>query len=101
MAEPNQKPADPNGRVPHWTLAAALGVAGLVLFPVLGKSGIWDPYELDAADLARRVSIQAFHARGLELPGAASSMPTLTDLRMGELPFTSIALGFKLFGLHD
>src|ERR1043166_9649718 len=84
-----------------WTLPAALGVAVVVLFPVLGKSGIWDPYELGAADLARRIAIQAFGARGLELPGAAGSMPTLSDLKMGELPFTSMALGFKLFGLHD
>src|SRR4029079_13133334 len=29
------------------------------------------------------------------------SLPTLTDLRMGELPFTSMALGFKLLGLRD
>jgi len=79
----------------------AYGVAAVALFSVLAKSGIWDPYELDAADLARRIAIQVFGARGLELPGAQSSLPTLTDLEMGELPFTSMALGFRLFGLHD
>ncbi|WP_437731132.1 glycosyltransferase family 39 protein [Sorangium sp. So ce1335] len=79
----------------------ALALAALALLPLLGKSGIWDPYELDRADLARRIAIHAFGARGLDLAGAAGQMPTLTDLGMGELGFTSMALGFRLFGLHD
>ncbi len=79
----------------------ALGIAALMLFPLLGRSGIWDPYELDAGDLARRIALRVFGAASLDVPGAASSLPTLTDLHMGELPFTSMALGFKLFGLHD
>src|SRR4030095_14607642 len=79
----------------------ALGAAVLVLFPVLAWSGIWDPYELDAADLARRIAVRVLGARALEMPNAVNTLPTLSDLRMGELPFTSMALGFKLFGLHD
>ncbi|WP_437875039.1 glycosyltransferase family 39 protein [Sorangium sp. So ce513] len=79
----------------------ALALAALALLPLLGKSGIWDPYELDRADLARRIAIHAFGARGLDLAGSAGQMPTLTDLGMGELGFTSMALGFRLFGLHD
>ncbi|MFT3769209.1 MAG: glycosyltransferase family 39 protein [Minicystis sp.] len=79
----------------------ALGAAVLVLFPALAWSGIRDPYELDAADSARRIAVRVFGARGLEMPNAVNLLPTLTDLRMGELPFTSMALGFKLFGLHD
>jgi 4-amino-4-deoxy-L-arabinose transferase-like glycosyltransferase len=79
----------------------ALGIAAVILFPMLAKSGIWDPYELDAADLARRIALRSFGAHALEMPGAINVMPTLTDLRMGELPFTSMALGFRLFGLHD
>lgn len=79
----------------------ALAAAVIVLFPVLGKSGIWDPYELDSADLARRIAVRLFGAQGLELPGAVNTLPTLSDLKMGELGFTSMALGFKLFGLHD
>ena len=86
---------------PDWQRWLALAVAAAVLFPVLAKSGIWDPYELDAADLARRIALHVFHAHSLEVPGAINVMPTLTDLRMGELPFTSMAVGFKLFGLHD
>jgi 4-amino-4-deoxy-L-arabinose transferase-like glycosyltransferase len=79
----------------------ALGIAVLVLFPILARSGIWDPYELDAADLARRIAARVFGATSLDLPGGVNGLPTLTDLHMGELPFTSMALGFKLFGLHD
>jgi 4-amino-4-deoxy-L-arabinose transferase-like glycosyltransferase len=79
----------------------ALFVAALMLLPLLGTSGIWDPYELDSADLARRIAVSAFGAQRLQLPDAVSSMPTLSDLRMGELGFTSMALGFKLFGLRD
>ncbi len=89
------------GGLLRWSRPIALGIAALVLFPILGQSGIWDPYELDAADLARRIALRVFHASALELPSAASTLPTLTDLKMGELPFTSMALGFKLFGLHD
>lgn len=79
----------------------AYAIAAIVLFPFLAKSGIWDPYELDAADLARRIAVRVFHAASLEIPGSISTLPTLTDLRMGELPFTSMALGFRAFGLHD
>lgn len=89
------------GRGPDRHRLLALGVAALVLFPILGRSGIWDPYELDTGDLARRIALRAFGAASLDLPGGVNVMPTLTDLKMGELPFTSMALGFKLFGLHD
>jgi len=78
----------------------ALAIAALILFSAVANSGIWDPYELDAADLARRVAIHVFNAQDLELPGAVNSLPTLTDLEMGELPFTSMALGFDVFGLR-
>ncbi len=76
-------------------------VAAAMFFGTLAKSGIWDPYELDAAEYSRRIAIHVFHAQNLELPDALNVMPTLSDLRMGELPFTSMALGFKLLGLRD
>jgi hypothetical protein len=79
----------------------ALAAALVVLFPVLAKSGIWDPYELDAADLARRIAVRVLGASSLSMPNALNSLPTLTDLKMGELGFTSMAVGFKLFGLRD
>ncbi len=85
----------------RWVGALALAIAALVLFPFLPKSGVWDPYELDTADLARRIAVQKLGAGGLELPGAVNSLPTLTDLKMGELPFTAMALSFRLLGLRD
>jgi len=83
------------------TRVLAYVIAAIFLFPFLAKSGIWDPYELDAADLARRIAVRVFHATALEIPGAVTTLPTLTDLKMGELPFTSMALGFRALGLHD
>jgi len=72
-----------------------------VLLPLLTRSGVWDPYEVDSADYARRIAIHVFGASDLALEGAQNAMPTLGDLRMGELPFTSMALSFKVFGLSD
>src|SRR3954469_883220 len=83
------------------TRLLVIALAALFIFPFLAQSGIWDPYELDAAELARRIAVNTYHAGGLALPNANNSLPTLSDLKMGELPFTSMALGFKLFGLHD
>jgi 4-amino-4-deoxy-L-arabinose transferase-like glycosyltransferase len=93
--------AEPRPTSKRPTRLLAFGIAALVLFPFLAQSGIWDPYELDTADLARRIAVQVFRATGLALPNATNSLPTLSDLKMGELPFTSMALGFKIFGLHD
>jgi hypothetical protein len=120
VTEPEEAPNDPRvmgffGRLIFGAIAArervakstnalrivAYVIAALVLFPSLAASGIWDPYELDNADLARRVAINVLHVPGLTMPNAANGPVTLTDLRAGELGFTSMATGFKLFGLHD
>ena len=84
-----------------------LGLSALVAFlfffvlPPLTRSGLWDPYELNVADLARRVALNLHGAANLALEGADNSLPHLNDLGKPQLPFTSIALGFKLFGLHE
>ncbi|UQA58268.1 glycosyltransferase family 39 protein [Polyangium aurulentum] len=91
----------PQRRSSTWPRPLALAIAAAVLFTTLHRSGIWDPYELDSADLSRRIAVNVFKAQHLALPDAMNEMPTLSDLRMGELPFTSMALGFELFGLHD
>src|SRR5579885_3388869 len=62
---------------------------------------MWDPYEFDVADLSRRLALQLHHATGLALQGADNTLPHLNDLGRPQLPFSSIALGFKLFGLHE
>lgn len=90
----------PSGLV---TAALVLGVPALLfaLLPPLSRAGLWDPPELNVADLARRVAVNVFGAAPLALSGADNSMPHLNDLGKPELPFLSIALGFKLFGLHE
>ncbi|HXX69786.1 MAG TPA: glycosyltransferase family 39 protein [Polyangiaceae bacterium] len=90
-----------NGR---WTaLAIAVAVPALLFFflPPLSQSGLWDPYELNVADLSRRIALNLYKASNLALQGADNSLPHLNDLGRPQLPFSSIALGFKLFGLHE
>jgi hypothetical protein len=84
-------------------LAVAATVPALFFFvlPPLSKSGLWDPYELNIADLSRRIALNLFDARDLALEGADNTLPHLNDLGRPQLPFSSIALGFKLFGLHE
>jgi hypothetical protein len=62
---------------------------------------MWDPYEVNVADLARRIALNLHHASGLALDGADNSLPHLDDLGRPQLPLSSIAVGFSLFGLHE
>lgn len=97
-------PDSAHTRTPPWVplaIAAGLPVLFFFLLPPLSKSGLWDPYELNVADLGRRLALNLFHAGDMALSGADNSLPHLNDLGRPELPFTSIALGFKLFGLHE
>ena len=71
------------------------------LLGFISASGIWDPHELRVAELARRIAVALLGAESLSIPGADNSVPNLGDLARGQLPFTSIALGFRLFGLHE
>ncbi len=86
-----------------WPLAIVLGLPALFFFalPPLTRAGLWDPYELNVADLARRVALNLHGATDLALEAADNSLPHLNDLGRPQLPFTSIALGFKTFGLHE
>jgi len=93
-----------SGWASRWSaLAVATAVPVLLFFvlPPLTRNGLWDPYELNVADLARRVALNLFHASDLALDGSDNSLPHLNDLGRPQLPFSSIALGFKLFGLHE
>jgi 4-amino-4-deoxy-L-arabinose transferase-like glycosyltransferase len=81
------------------TLVVALAVAGLLWG---GKGGaLWEPHELEVAELSRRIALNLLGGGQLFVPGAENSLPIRADLGRGELPFTSAALGFRLFGLHD
>ncbi len=91
-------PPEPEGKLP---LVLAIVLPTVFFFTLLAKSGMWDPFEFNVADLARRIALNLFHAGDLTLAGADNSLPHLNDLGRPELPFTSMALGFKLFGLHE
>lgn len=84
-------------------LLVVLAASILILFvlPPLTKAGIWDPYELNVADLGRRIAYKLHGASNLALEGADNSLPHLNDLGRPQLPFTSIALGFSFFGLTE
>ncbi len=82
-------------RLVPW-LAPLLG-APLLLLGGLGgslRAGLWDPYELDAIELARALS-------GLFGGPPPEVMPTLGDLGSGELPFTSMAFALARLGPHE
>jgi 4-amino-4-deoxy-L-arabinose transferase-like glycosyltransferase len=98
---PVEEPSAPWRR---WApLVVAVVVPALLFFalPPLTRSGLWDPYELNVADLSRRIAYNLYHASSLALVGADNSLPHLNDLGRPQLPFSSIALGFKLFGLTE
>ncbi|MEO6602763.1 MAG: glycosyltransferase family 39 protein, partial [Polyangiaceae bacterium] len=76
-------------------------VAALSLFMPLAASGIWDPPERDVAELSRRIAVNLLGGHELTVDGASNEVPTRTELGRGELPFTSIAVGFRAFGLHE
>jgi 4-amino-4-deoxy-L-arabinose transferase-like glycosyltransferase len=95
-AEP-QSNADRRGK---WSAAAAFGFVALSIAAPIKKSGIWEPFELRSIELARRIAIGLFGATGLALPGVNNALPTRGEVDRGELPFESVALGLRVFGLH-
>jgi 4-amino-4-deoxy-L-arabinose transferase-like glycosyltransferase len=89
---------------PAWarqTVLIVLAVAALFFVAPIAQSGLWDPFEFNVAELSRRIAVNAYGAHGLSLDGADNSMPRLGDLGRGELAFDSIAIGFRVFGLHE
>jgi 4-amino-4-deoxy-L-arabinose transferase-like glycosyltransferase len=83
----------------NWERLALVVAVACLLLP-LARSGLWAPYELEVADLSRRIALNLYHAP-LSLPGADNSVPILSDLGKGELPFCLIAAGLSVFGLRD
>jgi 4-amino-4-deoxy-L-arabinose transferase-like glycosyltransferase len=77
-------------------------VLGLVLFASLvmplARTGLWDPPELETAELARRVAVNVFGAEELLRDGADNSVPTVEEVGRGELPLLTLALSLKIFG---
>jgi 4-amino-4-deoxy-L-arabinose transferase-like glycosyltransferase len=71
------------------------------LFGAISASGLWEPYELTVADLARRIAVTLLGGKGLVIVGGANDVPTAGELGRGELPFTSVAVGLRLLGLSE
>jgi 4-amino-4-deoxy-L-arabinose transferase-like glycosyltransferase len=76
-------------------------VGALSLIVPLGWAGLWAPYEIEMADLSRRIAVDLHGAGDLSVLGAKNDVPLLRELGKGQLPFSSVALGFQLFGLSD
>lgn len=91
-----EKPA--NTRFLAWL---SLIVVAFGLFMPLSAGGIWDPPEREVAELARRIGLNLLGGHALAVDGADNLVPTRSELGRGELPFTSVALGFRVFGLHE
>lgn len=66
----------------------------------LGSTGLWDPVEVDVADLARRAAVNVLNAAALTQDEATDQIPTVEEVGRGELPLLSMAVGLKLFGAH-
>ncbi|HKO48675.1 MAG TPA: glycosyltransferase family 39 protein [Polyangiaceae bacterium] len=86
---------------PRFLAWFAVLVTALSLFAPLSAGGVWDPPEREVAEFARRIALNLLGGHGLSLDGADNQVPTRSELGRGELPFTSIAVGFRAFGLHE
>lgn len=89
------------GSWPHFLSLATLLVALASLVAPLGSAGLWDPPELEAAELSRRIAVNLLGGEGLRLDHAVNAVPIRRELGRGELPFTSMALGLRYLGLSD
>lgn len=99
-APPAISPSEEGGPSWPWRLAVAALVVGSLVGPI-AASGIWDPYELTTAELGRRIAVGLLGAKELATGGEQLVVPTIGELGRGQLPFTSIALGFRWLGLHE
>lgn len=100
-AAPGLGPAPPPRRWGQRALVAIAAVCAIFSLTVpLGQAGLWAPYELDVADLARRLAV-GLHGAELAIEGTDNQTPLLSELGKGQLPFSAIALGFQSLGLRD
>ncbi|MFZ5894179.1 MAG: ArnT family glycosyltransferase [Myxococcota bacterium] len=90
-----------SGRPPlPWLAAFAIAVALCTTLASVGLAGLWDPPELQNAEFARRVARDLLGAAHFAADSSEAPL-TREALGRGELPFLSIALGFRAFGLSS
>jgi hypothetical protein len=101
QAAPEAGGSKPVGRYAPDRLLALLALVVLLasVFGPIAAAGIWEPYELNVAELSRRIAVQLFGAESLRIEGSNNAVPIVSDLGKGELPFTVVALAFKAAGL--
>ncbi len=80
-------------------LALAAGFSAVLILSTVASSGLGEPYELDAADRARRFAADVLGARALAVDGLGTP-PVPAEVAAGPLPAAMIALAFRVFGLH-
>jgi 4-amino-4-deoxy-L-arabinose transferase-like glycosyltransferase len=81
------------------SLASLIAIGGLIWG--IRAGALWDPHEVTVAELSRRIALNLLGGARLAIAGADNTLPIRADLGRGELPFTSAALGFRLFGLSE
>ena len=89
---------------PSWlplAIAIALPVLFFFVLPPLTRAGLWDPHELNVADLARRIALNLHGAADLALEGTDNSLPHLNDLGRPQLPFTERELRENVLTLRE
>lgn len=84
---------------PNWPLCLALVAAIAGLFYGITAGALWAPYEVGVAEQARRIALNLLGGHQLALGGVDNTVPIRAELGRGELPFTSVALGFRVLGL--
>ena len=101
-SEPGEVVPDPAAMGRRWGLALTSIVVALASFVgPIRYSGLWDPHELQVAEFGRRIAHTLMGGVDLALVGSNNLVPSLAELGRGELPFTSVAVGFRLFGLSE
>jgi 4-amino-4-deoxy-L-arabinose transferase-like glycosyltransferase len=99
MADDGEKRAPRLDRLVAAAPLVVLVLCSVSLLIPFANYGLWDPHELRAVDLARRIAVHWFGAADLALDGVANALPTRGEVDRGELPFSAIAVGLRLFGL--
>ncbi len=82
----------------EWSFLALAALVILSLLLPLTNAGLWDPFELEAADLARRVAVNVFAADNLARETVDNAIPTVEEVGRGELPVLSAGLALRLLG---
>ncbi len=100
-AAPNPAGPGPERGFSSSSANLALVCACVLLGLPMLRGGLWEPPELQIAELARRVAVSQFGASALHQASDPLLGPSWLEFGRGEFPLTSVAVAFRLFGAHD